>query len=145
MRELPFLYRGIVTNNSDPDSQLRVKVKVPGVLGDIETNWARPCVPPGWPNLVVDHATQGALSTDGDHGHGSAGSHAHGGTSSGSHSHSNAGDHTHTFPVGAADSSVGVKAAEHLVSYPVPAVGTKVWIMFENGDPEHPVWMGTWR
>lgn len=24
----------------------------------------------------------------------------------------------------------------------LPPVGATVWIMFENGDPNHPVWMG---
>ncbi len=24
----------------------------------------------------------------------------------------------------------------------IPPVGAKLWIMFERGDPEHPVWMG---
>ena len=25
----------------------------------------------------------------------------------------------------------------------VPAVGQGVWVMFEGGDPSHPIWMGT--
>lgn len=25
---------------------------------------------------------------------------------------------------------------------PVPPPGTAVWVMFENGDPAYPVWMG---
>lgn len=24
----------------------------------------------------------------------------------------------------------------------LPSVGTRVWVMFEGGDPAHPVWMG---
>lgn len=37
-------YRGVVTDNSDPTSRGRVKVRVPAVLGDLES-WAMPCVP----------------------------------------------------------------------------------------------------
>ncbi|MCA1593612.1 MAG: phage baseplate assembly protein V [Acidobacteria bacterium] len=27
----------------------------------------------------------------------------------------------------------------------VPAIGTGVWVMFERGDTDFPVWLGTWR
>jgi hypothetical protein len=26
----------------------------------------------------------------------------------------------------------------------VPAIGTKVWVEFEAGDPQYPIWVGTW-
>jgi hypothetical protein len=26
----------------------------------------------------------------------------------------------------------------------IPAVGTKVWVEFESGDPEYPIWVGVW-
>src|SRR5438874_13671783 len=35
-------YRGIVTDNSDPDDLGRVKAKVPRLLNDEETGWALP-------------------------------------------------------------------------------------------------------
>lgn len=38
-------YRGTVTDNDDPRSQGRLKVKVPEVLADVETGWALPCTP----------------------------------------------------------------------------------------------------
>jgi phage baseplate assembly protein gpV len=38
-------YRGQVTNVSDPQQCGRVKMKVPEVLGDIESGWAMPCTP----------------------------------------------------------------------------------------------------
>jgi hypothetical protein len=41
-------YRGQVTNNVDPDGLMRIKARVPDVLGELETNWALPCVPPGF-------------------------------------------------------------------------------------------------
>lgn len=37
-------YRGTVTDNNDPTSRGRLKVKVPAVLGALEL-WAMPCVP----------------------------------------------------------------------------------------------------
>jgi uncharacterized protein involved in type VI secretion and phage assembly len=37
-------YRGTVSDNDDPTSRGRLKVKVPAVLGGLET-WAMPCVP----------------------------------------------------------------------------------------------------
>lgn len=37
-------YRGTVTDNADPTTRGRVKVRVPAVLGDLEV-WAMPCVP----------------------------------------------------------------------------------------------------
>jgi uncharacterized protein involved in type VI secretion and phage assembly len=37
-------YRGTVSDNNDPTSRGRLKVKVPSVLGDLEL-WAMPCVP----------------------------------------------------------------------------------------------------
>lgn len=37
-------YRGVVTDNADPTSRGRIKVRVPAVLGELEV-WAMPCVP----------------------------------------------------------------------------------------------------
>jgi uncharacterized protein involved in type VI secretion and phage assembly len=37
-------YRGTVSDNADPTTRGRLKVKVPSVLGDLEL-WAMPCVP----------------------------------------------------------------------------------------------------
>lgn len=28
--------------------------------------------------------------------------------------------------------------------FTVPAIGDQVWVMFENGDPSRPVWLGVW-
>jgi hypothetical protein len=67
-------YRGVVTDNNDPSSMMRVRVRAPEVLGELEA-WALPCVPPGVTS--------------------------------------------------------------------VPEVGTAMWIQFEAGDPDHPIWMGT--
>lgn len=37
-------YRGIVTENDDPQKQGRLKIKVPRLFGDEELEWAYPCV-----------------------------------------------------------------------------------------------------
>ncbi len=37
-------YRGVVTDNQDPETRGRVQVRVPTVLGD-QTVWAMPCAP----------------------------------------------------------------------------------------------------
>jgi len=29
-------------------------------------------------------------------------------------------------------------------SFDIPLVGASVWVMFEQGDPDYPVWLGTW-
>jgi len=34
-------------NNEDPEGLMRIKALVPDVLGEQETTWAAPCVPPG--------------------------------------------------------------------------------------------------
>ena len=39
-------YRGVVTDNRDPMQMGRIRARVPDVLGDAESGWALPCVPP---------------------------------------------------------------------------------------------------
>lgn len=38
-------YRGFVQDNADPDQAGRLRLRIPSVLGDEETDWALPCVP----------------------------------------------------------------------------------------------------
>jgi hypothetical protein len=38
-------YRGVVTNNQDPNEQGRIQAKVPVVFGEASSPWALPCVP----------------------------------------------------------------------------------------------------
>lgn len=69
-------YRGIVTDNDDPEKLGRMRARVPAVFGDVETGWAMPCV------TVAD-------------------------------------------------------------CLPLPAVGSGVWIEFEGGDANYPIWSGS--
>lgn len=43
-------FRGVVTNDHDPQQLGRVKASVPGVLGEGESAWAMPCAPASLPN-----------------------------------------------------------------------------------------------
>lgn len=72
-------YRGVVTNNTDPLMQGRIRAQVPAVLGDLETGWALPCSPYG-------------------------------------------------------GNDVGF--------FFIPPVGANVWIEFEGGNPDIPIWSG---
>jgi uncharacterized protein involved in type VI secretion and phage assembly len=72
-------YRGVVTDNQDPNGLGRVRVKVQDVLGQKESGWAMPSVP---------------------------------------------------------------YAGDGIGLYLIPPVSAFVWIEFEHGDPEYPIWTG---
>lgn len=72
-------YRGVVTDNADPDNNARIMAQVPGVMGETAVGWALPAFP---------------FAGDG-----------HG-----------------------------------LVM--LPEVGSMVWIEFEAGNLDHPIWTG---
>lgn len=74
-------YRGVVTDNQDPNGVGRLQVQVPAVLGTDVALWAEPCVP---------------------------------------------------------------YAGQQIGFYAMPPVGTAVWVEFEAGDPDHPIWCGGW-
>ncbi|MEQ9504514.1 MAG: phage baseplate assembly protein V [Deltaproteobacteria bacterium] len=77
-------YRGFVTDNADPEKRGRLRLSVPSVLGDEETDWALPCLPFG-----------------GAGGYG---------------------------------------------SFFVPEPGAQIWVEFEEGDVDRPIWVGAfWR
>ncbi len=40
-------YRGFVVDNDDPQKRARLKLRVPSVLGEAESDWALPCLPFG--------------------------------------------------------------------------------------------------
>jgi hypothetical protein len=109
------LYRGVCSDNRDPEGLFRIRVKIPQVYGNITLPyWAWPCLPPGWRNaLVKPHADH--TFTDVNDGEFSSGSVAR------------------TLP----------HTNNHTLVKPVPDLGQGVWIQFEGGDPERPVWLGT--
>lgn len=72
-------YRGLVSDNNDPRQLGRLKVRVPSLLGDVDTGWAWPVVP-------------------------------------------------------FAGADVGF--------FFMPQVGDEVWVEFEEGDLNHPLWTG---
>jgi uncharacterized protein involved in type VI secretion and phage assembly len=72
-------YRGVVSDNDDPNKLGRLRVKVLDVLGDKESGWALPALP-------------------------------------------YAGD------------GVGL--------YLIPPINASVWVEFEHGDPDYPIWTG---
>ena len=74
-------YRGFVTDNKDPQKSGRVKLSIPSVFGDQESDWALPCLPYG----------------------------------------------------GLADQGF----------FTVPQIDSQVWVEFEEGDPQRPIWTGT--
>nr|WP_321465812.1 phage baseplate assembly protein V [uncultured Desulfobulbus sp.] len=74
-------YRGFVVDNEDPERRARVRLRVPALLGEAETDWALPCLPCGGLN--------------------------------------------------------------NLGLFTVPALGAQVWVEFEGGNLDFPIWTGT--
>ncbi|MBM9613170.1 phage tail protein [Desulfobulbus rhabdoformis] len=74
-------YRGFVVDNDDPQRLARVRVQVPSLLGEAETDWALPCLPCG--------------------------------------------------------------GLENQGFFTVPDIGTQVWVEFEGGNLDYPIWTGT--
>lgn len=150
------IYRGVCVDNDDPDSMNRIKLKVPQVLNTNVTNWAYPCLPVTDNANHLDHqahlaADIAALLTTSPSTTGSGGSPAH------THSipaltvvaKSGAGtlSHPHIYSEDSLDkdgSEAALTPAEHTYHRAVPNINQGVWVMFEGGDPNFPVWMGVY-
>ena len=157
-------YRGVVVDNADPDSQDRVAVMVPEVYGDQSTAWARPCVPPGSVQLpaVGDDVTitfeqgdsdypvwqafAGSTGPDGD-ADAEQGSRRFEGMYQATVVDNVDPDDAHRLqvlvPEVLSDEPSWARPSSSMSDADLPDVGTDVWIEFEQGDPNHPIWVGT--
>jgi len=157
------LYSGICMDNNDPDKENKIMVKVPQVSGESHNPWARPCTPVTDNSNHPDHKTHLAaevaalLNAHSDHvvsgttGTGSTDSHTHTFSSTVSHTNNHTGNslylqHPHVVTVDTTkkwnDSLDVSTTVEHTPHRLVPNINQKVWVMFEGGDPNFPVWMG---
>lgn len=104
-------YKGICTNNADPEGLSRIKAVVPQAFGDgtTECDWALPMFPSGWGTAVSIVPTV-AIYAGG-------------------------------LPANAPGSPGYVAPAQ--AGTPVP--GSGVWIAFEGGDLNYPLWCGVWQ
>jgi len=123
-------YRGIVVEGKDPEGKGRVKVQVPALFGfKTLENWAYPVLPPeliyssGWTidDLHVDAAYADAEHTSPVTGNLSPGNYL-------------------VVTRKKLPRIVGVDPRD----WEIPP-GTGVWVEFEGGDPDKPIWTGFWR
>jgi len=164
------LYQGVCVDVEDPDKESRIRLIVPQVLGQEVTEWARPCMPVLANSNHPDHKKHLAaevaalLNAHGNHAVSVSGT-------TGGATVSTFGSHTHTFSAtqtlthtenhtGNAlsldhehetttdtdnrwnDDQETNTVPEHTPHRLVPKLDQKVWVMFEGGDPNFPVWMG---
>ena len=142
------LYEGVCTNNQDPDKASKIKLKVPQVLGQAETDWAVACLPvtdnANHPDHKAHTAAQVAalLTTTPvsitDTGGFTATVPALTVVASGS------GTLTHAHVTSTDPLDTNTDSPEHTKHRKVPNIGQKVWVMFIAGDPNFPVWMGVY-
>ena len=159
------IYRGVCVDNEDPEDMNRIRLKVPQVLHTNVTNWAFPCLPitshanhlDHLPHLASEVAslltTHSSHSISGTTGSALSGANAHTHSFSASASHSahsgTNGELTHahgeiTDPLDKDGSENGGDALEHTLHRELPSINQGVWVMFEGGDPNFPVWMGVY-
>jgi hypothetical protein len=126
-------YRGIVVVGKDPEGKGRVKVQVPALFGfKTLEHWAYPVLPP---ELVYTSGSAGGVIDD-------------------LHVDAAYTDKEHTSPATPYLSSgnylvVTRKKLPKIVGadprdWEIPP-GTGVWVEFEGGDPDKPIWCGFWR
>jgi hypothetical protein len=148
------MYRGICYDNNDPTGHNRIRVSIPDLLGDPSindkavTDWIPGCMP------VVDNANHpdhqahtaaqiAALLTTTATG-------VSGGTGGGTVpaltvvAKSGAGTLTHAHQTSSDSLDTNTASPEHTYHRSVPFINQVVWVMFEKGDPNFPVWMGVY-
>ena len=154
------VYRGVCFDNADPENKNRIKVQVPQILGESSTDWAWPITPvtntanhldhlPHLASEVAALLSNHTFTVSGTTGSGGAPSHSHAVSFPQTITHSGKSGtkltHDHeisTDPLEKDGSEDGNPAAEHTYHRSIPEVGSGVWVMFEGGDPNFPVWLG---
>lgn len=148
------VYRGICVDNADPEGLFRIRLTVPQVTSDNVTNWAMPCIPisshadhpdhlPHLASEVAALLNSHSVSVSGTTGSGGSTPHTHSFSASQSLSHTGTtGELTHAH-----EDSVDpleVNGTDHTPHRKVPDLNQGVWVMFEGGDPNFPVWIGVY-
>lgn len=139
-------------DNADPINRSRVKLLVPQVLGTAVTDWAWPCLPVVVNESPLNHeahtaaqvaallTTQSVSITD-SHGDSATVPQltvlAKTGAGTLKHPHVSSLD-----PLTKDGSENGFTAAEHVYPRTIPNINQGVWVMFEGGDANFPVWIG---
>lgn len=141
------IYRGICKGVDDKN---RVQVSIPQLLGT-QLPWADPCLPVTNDATHANHiahtaaAVAALLNTHSISGStGSGGGldpHSHSFSASASHS-GTGGPLTHEHV--ATGNPLDVSTSEHSPHRSVPNLNQGVWVMFEGGDINFPVWIGVY-
>lgn len=146
------IYRGICIDIEDPEQLNRIRLKVPQVLNTNVTNWAYPCLPvatnadhPDHLNhtaaqvaaLLSDHVVSGSTSVES-----SPGSHSH--TFSVTKTHSGKSGQKLNHDHATLDDPLETNDTEHTLHRKIPNLNQGVWVMFEGGDINFPVWIGVY-
>jgi len=150
----------------DPDEKNRIRLQVPQVLGEELSDWAWPCLPiisnsnhpDHLPHLASEVAalltthTSHSVSVSGTTGSGGSPSHTHTFSATQTLSHAahagNSGELTHAHSTDPDetekwnDDQETNTTAEHTPHRLVPKLEQGVWVMFEGGDANFPVWIG---
>jgi hypothetical protein len=149
------IYRGICKENEDPENYKRIKLIVPQVLGNALSEWAWPCLPVTSNSNHPDHqehtAAQIAIlltttaTTAADPQGGSVTIPAltvvaKAGAGNLEHPKKTAADTDELWN----DEQETNTTAEHSPHRLVPRIDQGVWVMFEGGDSNFPVWIGVY-
>jgi len=152
------LYRGLCKANFDPLLQNRIQVSIPALFGDDRvTDWIPGCMPvvtnADHPDHLAHTAAQVAALLSNHSATITSSSVNDGGTGSSAHSHTvtvnlahagATGTLTHKHETSPDPLDTNTNSPEHTYHRKVPDIGQVVWIMFEQGDINFPVWMGVY-
>jgi hypothetical protein len=149
------IYRGICKENEDPENYKRIKLLVPQVLGNALSEWAWPCLPVTSNSNHPDHQEHTAaqiaalLTTTPVSVTDSRGDTetvpaltvvAKAGATTLKHPKKTAADTDELWN----DEQETNTTAEHAPHRLVPRLDQGVWVMFEGGDANFPVWIGVY-